>query len=87
MQPTPSYLLLMHSQLGAVPPADDGEGGELFIHRQLRTGLTAEADDPAHAGVPMCRAWSVEIAVRTNLPPARLVFDESAWRFVNIGTE
>lgn len=87
MQPTPSYLLLMHAQLGHVPPEDDGEAGELFVHRQLRTGLTAEPDDPSQAGVPNCRACSIEMATRSNMPPARLVFEECVWRFIRVAAE
>ena len=87
MRPTPSYLLLMHSQLGHVPPDDDGEAGELFIPRQQRAGLTAEADDPSQTAVPKCRACSVQMAVRMAMPPARLMFEDCTWRFITVAAQ
>lgn len=87
MQPTPSYLLLMHAQLGNTPPVDDGQEGELFMRRGLRTALTVEADDPAHSGIPRCRACSVELAVLASMAPTQLVVDGSTWRFVRLAGE
>ena len=83
MRPTPSYLLLMHAQLGHVPSDDDGEAGELFIIRKLRVGLTAEADDPSLAAVPRCNPCAVELALRATIPPCRLKFQDYFWRFMS----
>ena len=87
MQPTASYLLLMHAQLGHIPPEDDGMSCELFIVRQLRMGLTSEPDAPSRRGIPRCDACATHIAVHVNAPPLRLVFEDCTWRFVNVAGE
>lgn len=87
MPPTASYLLLMHAQLGHVPPEEDGKADELFIPRRLRTSLTAEADAPSRRGIPQCVACAVHIAVHGNALRVRLVFEDCTWRFVKASTE
>jgi hypothetical protein len=77
----------MHAQLGQVPPAEDGQGGELFIPRPLRTGLTAEPDDPSQTAAPNCRACSVEMAIRASTSQPRPMFDECTWRFMPAAVE
>lgn len=85
--PTPSYLLLTHAQLAHVPRVDDGGANELFIPRQLRVGLTAEADDPSQDAVPNCRPCLGEVPMRSKVTGVRLILEHGMWIFAKATAE